>query len=105
MIPGRDEDALDDSSGDVADGQEFVLSPHDRVEHDGRSDVREDEKEVQEGSEVDLAVLPATRDVAGRIVENRLEESQRCDRLTNRVRQGSYKPVGPLGLMRASLQP
>ena len=61
--PGRDEDAFDDSSGDVSDGQEFVLPPHERVEHDGRSDVREDEKEVQEGSEVDLAVLPATRDV------------------------------------------
>jgi hypothetical protein len=37
----RDEDALDDSSGDVADGQGLVLPTRDRVEHDGRSDVRE----------------------------------------------------------------
>jgi hypothetical protein len=68
--PGREEDALDDSSGDISDREEFVLSPHDRVEHDGRSHVREDEKEVQEGSEVDLVVLSATGDVASRVVEN-----------------------------------
>ena len=79
MIPVAMKDGLDDSSSDVSDGEELVLSLHDRVEHDGRSHVREDEKELQEGSEVDLVVLPATGDVAGGVVENRLEESQRRD--------------------------
>ena len=71
---GRDEDALDDSSSDVADGEGLVLPPRDRVEHNGRSDVGEDEEELQEGSQVDLVVLPAAGDVPGRIVENGLEE-------------------------------
>ena len=40
MIPRRDEDALDDSRSDVADGEGLVLPPRDRVEDDSRSDVR-----------------------------------------------------------------
>ncbi len=51
-------------------GQGLVLPPRDRVEHDGRSDVREDEKELQEDSQLDLVVLAATGDVGGRVVEN-----------------------------------
>ena len=78
--PRSKEDALDDPGGDVADGEELVLSPHDRIEDNGRSDVREDEKKLQEGSQVDLVVLPAPGDVRGRIVKNRLEQSQRRDR-------------------------
>jgi hypothetical protein len=50
-----------------------------RVEHDGRSDVREHEKELQEGPQVDLVVLAPTGDVPGRVVENWLEESERSD--------------------------
>jgi hypothetical protein len=38
--PRRDEDALDDSRRDVADGQGLVLPPRDRVENDRRSDVQ-----------------------------------------------------------------
>src|SRR5688572_4860362 len=77
--PRSDEDALDDSSGDVTDGDGLVLPPRDRVEHNSRSNVREDEKELQEGSQIDLVVLAPTGDVGGRVVENWLEESQRCD--------------------------
>ena len=75
--PASKEDALDDSSSDVADGEELVLSPHDRVEHDGRSDVREDQQELQERAQVDLVVLAAAGDVPGRVVENGLEENRR----------------------------
>ena len=57
--PGRDEDGLDDPRGDVADGEGLVLPPRDRVEDDGGADVREDEQELQERSQVDLVVLPA----------------------------------------------
>ena len=78
--PGGEEDALDDPGGDVADGEDLALPPRDRVEDDGRSDVREDEKKLQEGPQVNLVVLPATSDVRGRVVKNGLEESQRRDR-------------------------
>ena len=73
----RDEDGLDDPSSDVADRECFVLPPGDRVEGDGRSDVRDDEKELQERSQVDLVVLAVTGDVAGRVIENGLEEQKR----------------------------
>jgi hypothetical protein len=82
--PARNEDALDDSSSDVADGEELVLSPRDRVEHNGRPDVRDDEQELQERAQVDLVVLAATSDVTGRIVEHRLEESECADRRDER---------------------
>jgi hypothetical protein len=78
--PGGKEDALDDSSSDVAEGENLVLPPRDRVEDDGRSDVRDDEKKLQEDSQVDLVVLPATSDVPGRVIENGLEEKVRRNR-------------------------
>ena len=55
--PDRNEDGLDDSRRDVADRECFVLSSRDRIESDGGSDIRDDEQELQEGSQVDLAVL------------------------------------------------
>ena len=80
MMPARDEDALDDSSCDVADGEDLALPPRDRVEHDGRSDVRDDEEELQQRGQVDLGVRSATGDVAGRVGENGLKEKGSRDR-------------------------
>jgi hypothetical protein len=62
--PRRDEDAFHDASSDEGDGKDFVLSPHDRIEHDGGSDIRDDEQELEEGSQVDPVVLAATGDVS-----------------------------------------
>ena len=104
--PARDEDALDDSSSDVADREELVLSPHDRVEHDGRSDVGDDQQELQERAQVDLVVLAVTGDVSGRVVEHGLEESQCADRRDerdqeehpeNRARSAGPQPSRLLG--------
>ena len=95
--PHRDEDALDDSSTDVADREGLVLPPRDRVEDDGRSDVRDDEEELQESAQVDLVVLPATSDVPDRIIENWLEERERADRRDERDdEQHSEDPAVPL---------
>ena len=80
----RDEDGFDDPRRDVTDREQFVLSPHDRVEHNGGSDIRDDQQQLQEGAKVDLAVLPVTGDVSSRVVENGLEESQRADRRDER---------------------
>jgi len=49
--PRRKKDTLDDSSSDVAEREGFVLPPRDRVEDDGRSDVRDDQEELQESGE------------------------------------------------------
>jgi hypothetical protein len=78
--PRRQEDAFDDSSCNIADGEDLVLPPRDRIEHDGRTDVRDDEEELQERAQVDLVVLPATGDVTGRIVQHGLEEKHGRDR-------------------------
>ena len=58
--------------------------PRDRVEDDGRSDVRDNQQELQERPQVDLVVLAAAGDVRRRIVEHRLEESGRRDRRDER---------------------
>ena len=42
--PHRNEGAFDDSSSDVPDRERLVLTPRDRVEDDGRADVRDDEQ-------------------------------------------------------------
>ena len=77
MIPAGDEDALDDPSGDVPDGEGLALPSRDRIEDNRSSDVRDDEQELQERCQVDLVVLSATRDVPGWVVEHGLEERER----------------------------
>ena len=95
--PRRDEDALDDPRRDVADGEDLALPPSDRVEHDRSSDVRDDEKELQEGTQADLAVPPITGEVTGRIVENGLEKKRSRDRREKRDdEQHPEDPGGPL---------
>src|SRR5215203_4208865 len=102
--PARNEDALNDSSSDVADREEFVLSPHDRIENNSRSDIGDDEQQLQEGTQVDLAVLPATGDVPGWIVEDRLEESQCANRRDERDQEEhSEDPRIPLILSHPTL--
>ena len=66
-----------EARGDVAEGEDLVLPPQDRVDHDGCPDVRDDQQELEEHSEIDLAVLAATGNIGGRVVENGLEESER----------------------------
>ncbi len=93
----RDEGGLDDPCADVADRQRLVLTPCDRVEGNGRSDVRDDEQELEEGSQIDLIVLPPTCDVSDRVVQNRLEERERADRCDERGdEEQSEDPAVPL---------
>src|SRR4029078_3419878 len=88
----------------VADGEGLVLTPRDRVEDDGCSDVRDDEQEFEEGSQVDLVVLPATGDVADWIVENGLEERERADRRDERDdEQHAEDPAVPLVVSHSAL--
>ena len=104
--PDRDEDGLDDPSSDVADREGLVLPPRDRVEHNGGSDVGDDEKKLQEGSQVELVVLPATGDVCGGIVENRLEQSERRNRRDERGdEQQAEDPAVPLVVGHADSPP
>jgi hypothetical protein len=67
---GGNEDAFDDSRGDVAECENLALSPCDRVEDDGRSDVGDDEKKLQQHGHVDQIVVPAASEVTSRVVEN-----------------------------------
>src|ERR687890_1629967 len=67
-----------------ADREGLVLPLRNRIEHDGRSDVREDEEELQEHTEIDLALAPVPRDETSRVVEKRLEEKRRRDRRDER---------------------
>jgi hypothetical protein len=57
-----------------------VLPPEDWIHDNGRADVRDDQEQLQERSEVDAIVGAGTGDVASGVVENRLEENQRGDR-------------------------
>jgi hypothetical protein len=82
--PHRNEGAFDDSSSDVADRERLVLTPRDRVEDDGRADVRDDEEELQKSTQINLVVLPATSDVPDRIIEDWLEEREGPDRRNER---------------------
>src|SRR5919107_5325038 len=67
-----------------ADREGLVLPLRNRIEHDRRSDVREDEQELQEHTEIDLALAPVPRDETSRVVEKRLEEKRRRDRREER---------------------
>ena len=103
---GRDEGALDETSGDVAEGKDLVLPPEDRVHDDSGSDVRDDEQQLQERPEIDLVVLAATGDVAGGVVENRLVESESRDRRDERdEEEHSEDPSIPLILFHVALLP
>ena len=69
--PGCDEGALHQARGDVAEREDFVLPPQDRVDHEGCSDVGDDEQQLEERAGEDLAVPAATGDVRDRVVEGR----------------------------------
>ena len=84
-------------SGDVADGEDLVLPPSDRVEHDCCSDVRDDEEELQECTQAELVVLPVAGEVTGRVVENGPEKKRSGDRCEERDdEQHTEDPGGPL---------
>ena len=55
--PRGDEDGLDDPRSDEADGQGLVLPLRDRIQNDRSSDVRHDQKELQENRQVHDVVL------------------------------------------------
>src|SRR5215212_4243463 len=76
-----DEDAFDDSSRDVAEHEDFVLPPENRVKHDGGADVGDNEDELQERSK-DHAVVggAGTEDVAGVLKHGGVEKEKRGDR-------------------------
>jgi hypothetical protein len=61
-----------------------VRALEERIHDDGGADVRNDQKQLQERSEEDPVVGAAVRDVADRIVQNRLEEEKRRDRRDER---------------------
>ena len=42
----EDEGALDDAGRDVAEREDVVLPPHDRIDDDRRADVRDDEEQL-----------------------------------------------------------
>jgi hypothetical protein len=42
----EDERALDDPRRDVADREDGILPPHDRIDDDGCTDVRDDEEQL-----------------------------------------------------------
>jgi hypothetical protein len=94
---GRDKNGLDDSRVDVADREGLVLTPCDRVEGDGRSDVRDDEKELQERSQIDLVVLPLTCMYPAGSSSYGLEQQNRTDRRNEREdEQKAEDPAVPL---------
>ena len=78
--PDEDERAFNEPGGHIPHREYFALSLDDRVNHDGRADVRDDEQQLEERSEQDPVVLPRARDVANGVVEDRLVEHQRRDR-------------------------
>ena len=80
----EDEDAFHDASGDVAEREDLTLPFHDRPQNEGRPDVRDDQEQLQQRSEVDAGVLTAPADVALGIVEHRLIETERWDRRDER---------------------
>jgi hypothetical protein len=74
-----DEDAFNDTSGDVSKGEDFVLPPDDRKQHDGGADVGDDEEQLQERSPQHAGVSAGTNDEVG-IVQHRGVEKMRGSR-------------------------
>jgi hypothetical protein len=68
-----------------------VLPFHDRIDHDGRADVRDDQEQLQEGSEEDPVIGAAVRDVADGIVQDRLERISAGIDVTIVIRYSSPK--------------
>jgi hypothetical protein len=72
----EDERALEEAGRHVPECELLALSLDDREDHDGGTDVRDDEQQLQQRAEEDPVVLPGTRDVANGVVEHRLVEQQ-----------------------------
>ena len=60
-----DEGALHEASGDVAEGQGFVLPLEQREQHDGTADVGDDEEQFEERPHEHPRVGSGTGDVVG----------------------------------------
>jgi hypothetical protein len=60
-----DERGLDDTRGDVAESDGFVLPFQDGEQHDGGTDVGDTDADLQEGAQGDLPVGAGTGDVVG----------------------------------------
>jgi hypothetical protein len=76
----EDKDALHDAGHDVSEREDVILPFEERIHHERRADVRDDQEQLQERPPEDLAVRAAVRDVADGVVQHRLEEEKRRDR-------------------------
>ena len=75
-----DEGAFDDTSRDVAKGEDFVHPLDDGIEHDGGADVGDDEDQLQERAQGHAVVGAATDDVAGIVQHRDVEKNKRGSR-------------------------
>jgi hypothetical protein len=77
----QDESALDQSRGDVGEGEALVLLLEQREQDGGATDIGEDEHELEERTQEHAPVGAGTGDVVG-IAQNRSvgeDRSNRCD--------------------------
>jgi hypothetical protein len=78
--PGSDEGAFDNTGGDIAQGEALVLPLENREQHDGRSDVGDNEDHFEERPEGDAAVSARADDVIDVIQHRAVEKERRWDR-------------------------
>ena len=77
------EGALNETSGDVAERNGFVLSLEEREQHDGAADVADDEKQIEKRTEEDTGVASRAGDVVG-VGQNRSVSEDGCNRRDER---------------------
>src|SRR3954447_25444845 len=77
--PDRDEPALDEASGDVAEGKALVVTLEQCERDDGGTDVGEDEDQLQERADEDPRVAAAGAEDEVGVVEQRVVQQHRRD--------------------------
>jgi hypothetical protein len=75
----RDEPALDEAGGDVADRELLVVAPEERERQDGGADVGDDQQDLQGRPDEDACVAAAGPEDEVGVVEERVVQQHRRD--------------------------
>ena len=74
-----DDGALNDTTGDIAQGERLTLPPYDGPQHDRGADVGDNQEDLEVRAQPDARLGAVTEDVVG-VVEHRVVEEQCCNR-------------------------
>jgi hypothetical protein len=102
LIADTDDCRFNRARRDIAQREGLALSPENREHHDGRADIADHQKDLQQGAEGDTSVVTRPEDVVSLVQDRLVQNQRRRDRRDEREgHQPSSSARGPLlGLRR-----